>query len=115
MSLTDTSMPAKTSVVRRWATRAAVAAAGAGLVAGLAAPAAGAAPMSYVERGGTTQCHIHHDVEIGIVVGGYTEGNCRTYPGEHLYGRNGNVDRYAVGQVFLPGGASYSGWVKKVW
>lgn len=115
MSRTDTSMPAKTSGVRRWATRAAVAAAGAGLLAGLAAPAASAAPISDIERGGAVSCRIHHDVTLGPVFGGYTQGNCRTQPGAFYRGIGGAPDVYSVGQVFLPGGASYSGWVEKVW
>ncbi|WP_420098479.1 hypothetical protein [Corynebacterium sp.] len=114
MSRTGTSTPA-TSGVRRWATRAAVAAAGAGLLAGLAAPAASAADRSVINRGDTVQCRIHHDVHAGPVYGGYTEGNCGTHPGKLTPGAGGFPDTYSLGQVFLPGGASYSAWVEKVW
>lgn len=99
---------------RRWATRAAVAAAGAGLVAGLAAPAASAAPISTIERGGAVSCTINRDVDMGPVFGGYTQGNCDTRPGTFVRGI-GTTDIYSVGQVFLPGGASYSAWVEKFW
>lgn len=114
MSRTDTSMPATTSGVRRWATRAAVAAAGAGLLAGLAAPTASAAPGTET-KALTVACRINHDVRIGPVFGGYTEGNCRTQPGMFYRGVGDTPDRYSLGQVFIPGGASYSAWVEKVW
>ncbi|AHW65274.1 Putative secreted protein [Corynebacterium glyciniphilum AJ 3170] len=118
MSRTDTSMAtrsATTSGVRRWVTRAAVAAAGAGLLAGLAIPAASAAPMSQITRGDAVQCYIHHDVHAGPVYGGYTQGNCGAYPGEYFRGTGGFPGAYSLGQVFLPGGTSYSAWIDKVW
>ncbi|MCJ7857299.1 hypothetical protein [Corynebacterium kalidii] len=114
MSHTSPSMPTRPSALRRWATRATVAAAGAGLVAGLAAPAASAAPEAET-KALTVACRINHDVRIGPVFGGYTEGNCRTQPGMFYRGIGGTPDRYSLGQVFLPGGASYSAWVDKIW
>lgn len=115
MSRTDTSMPTTTSGVRRWATRAAVAAAGAGLLAGLAAPAASAAPITRIHNDNGVQCIVNRDVSAGPAYAGYTTGNCNTRPGKFYPGLYRTAGMYSVGQVFLPGGASYSAWVEKVW
>lgn len=121
MSRTDTSMPARsatsatTSGVRRWATRAAVAAAGAGLLAGLAAPAASANTFSVIRHGNTVNCVVDHDVRVGPAFGGRTQGNCNAQPGEHFRGTPGTPDSYSLGQVFVPGGFNYSAWIEKVW
>ncbi|MEY8565740.1 hypothetical protein [Corynebacterium sp.] len=115
MPRTDSSLTATTSGLRRWATRAAVAAAGAGLVAGLAAPAAGANTVTLVRHGNTVNCVVDHDARVGPVFGGRTQGDCNTQPGKHFRGVPGTPDMYSLGQVFVPGGFNYSAWVEKVW
>lgn len=115
MSHTNPSTSTQPSTLRRWATRATVAAAGAGLVAGLSAPAASADIVTVFRHGNTVNCVVDHDVRMGPVFGGRTQGNCNTHPGERYTGAPGTPDRYSLGQVFLPGGFNYSGWVEKVW
>ncbi len=118
MSRTDTSMPTKlatTSGVRRWVTRAAVTAAGAGLLAGLAIPAANANTLTLVQTGTTVNCVVNHDVRMGPAFGGRTQGNCNAHPGKHYSGVPGTPDMYSLGQVFVPGGFNYSAWIEKVW
>jgi hypothetical protein len=115
MSHTSPSTSTRPSTLRRWATRATVAAAGVGLVAGLAAPAASAAPITEIHNDYGVQCIVNRDVSAGPAYAGYTTGNCDTRPGKFYPGLYRTAGVYSIGQVYLPGGASYSAWVEKVW
>lgn len=109
------SRSSRTSCARRWLTRGAVAATAVGITAAAMAPSAAARPGTNIWLGDHYLCGVNYDVQVGPVKGGYTDGDCRARTGELFPGIGTSPDLYALGQIFLPGGASYSAWVEKVW
>lgn len=100
---------------RQWLTRSAVVAAGLGIAAGAMAPAASATDYTEIYQGNRPQCLIWHDVEFGPVFAGETWGNCGVTPGEVVQGAGSDPDGFAIGQVYLPNGMSFSAWVDRTW
>jgi hypothetical protein len=114
-----TTTPANTRSPRRTRRRAGAAAmalAAATVTAGTTAPTSAAATVgTYMAHGTKVDCIIYHDVRIGPVVAGTTDGNCRTATGEYTPGAGTYPGAWFIGSVAAPDGNVYSGLVLNQW
>ncbi|WP_255804804.1 hypothetical protein [Corynebacterium kalidii] len=101
---------------RRLAGAAAMALAAATVTAGITAPTSAAATMgTYMAHGTTVDCIVYHDVRVGPVIAGTTDGNCRTATGEYTPGAGTYPGAWFIGSVAAPDGNVYSGLVLNQW
>jgi hypothetical protein len=111
-----TRRPRRAQRARRLAGAAAMALAAATVTAGITAPTSAAATMgTYMAHGTTVDCIVYHDVRVGPVVAGTTDGNCRKATGQYTPGRGSYPGAWFIGSVAAPDGNTYSGVVLNQW
>ncbi|MGP9761241.1 hypothetical protein [Corynebacterium sp. AOP12-C2-36] len=100
--------------VRRVAGAAAMALATATLTAGITAPTS-AAQATSVATPKSTYCTIQHDLRVGPLLAGRTQGNCRQATGQYSPGTGAYPGAWFIGSVAAPDGNTYSAIVQNQW